>query len=158
MCYSVYISTNSSQDFSIYNSELVYFEKMTDLSNNPCITLLEFSHKWYVGSRTGCSCGFRHLASIEFGFSDPVDWYEEEQDDIEATSELYCVLLKLLSSGYHVDIVDLWQGTQPKDIITSDVSLDEISATEFRLFENHKFNLNERLKNVKSFDRREICS
>ncbi len=79
--------------------------------------------------------------SVELGFSEPVDWYEEEQDELDATRELYSTLINLLSSGYQVDLVDLWQGAQPKDIIILEVSLDEVSETAFRMFENHKFRL-----------------
>ena len=141
MCYSVYISTDSPEDLSKHNSELVNFEKITDSENNPCIVLLEFSNKWYVGSKSGCSCSFRHLLSVDLGFSDPVDWYEEEQEYLDATRELYSTLSGLLSSGYHVDLIDPWYKAQPEDIITIEVSLDDISSTAFRMFENHKFKL-----------------
>jgi hypothetical protein len=79
--------------------------------------------------------------SIDLGFSDPVDWYEEEQDDIVATQELYSIFLKMLSSGYHIDLIDSWQGAQVREIKVLDVSLNDISNTAFRLFENHKFKL-----------------
>lgn len=88
MCYSVYISTDSPEDLSGRNSELIRFEKVTDSNGDPCATLLDFSNQWYIGSRAGCSCAFRHLTAPELGFSDPVDWYEEQQDDLEATAEL----------------------------------------------------------------------
>ena len=141
MCYSIYISTNSPEDLSIYNYRLVNFKKFTDTNNDPCTVLLEFSYKWFVGSKSGCSCSFRHLMSIEFGFSDPVNWYDEEKEDIDATSELYTTLINLLSSGYQVDLIDPWHGAQPDDIITIEVSLDDVSSTVFRMFENHKFRL-----------------
>lgn len=141
MCYSVYISTDSPEDLSKHNSELVKFEKLTDSDKDPCIVLLEFSNKWYIGSKSGCSCSFRHIMSVELGFSDPVDWYEEEQEDIDATRELYFTLSNLLSSGYHVDLIDQWHEAQPEDIITLEVSLDDVYSTAFRLFENHKFKL-----------------
>ena len=141
MCYSVYISTDSPEDLSKYSSELVKFERLTDSNNDPCTILLEFSNKWYIGSKSGCSCSFRHLMSIELGFSDPVDWYEEEKKDIDATGELYSTLTNVLSSGHHVDLIDIWYGAHPEDIVTIEVSLDDVSSTAFRMFENHKFRL-----------------
>lgn len=141
MCYSVYISTDSSENLSELNSQRVKFEKLSGLNDASCTALLDFSNKWYVGSKSGCSCTFRHLTSTELGFSDPVDWYEEEQDELDATRELYATLSNLLGSGHQVDLIDSWQGARPQDMITLDVSLDEVSPTAFRLFENHKFKL-----------------
>jgi hypothetical protein len=141
MCYSVYISTDSPEDLRNYNSEFVKFEKLTDANTDPCTGLLEFAHRWYIGSLSGCSCTFRHLVSIELGFSDPVDWYEEDKEVLEATQELYATLNQLLSSGSYVDLLDLWHGVKPEEIMTLEVSLDDVSSTAFRLFENHKFRL-----------------
>jgi len=151
MCYSLYISTDSSEDLSIYNTELVRFEKLSDANNSQCTLHLDFPNKWYVGSRDGCSCAFRHLyiGSVELGFSEPVDWFEEDLDDIQATQELYVILKNLLTSGYHVDLVDPWYLANPEEIITFDVCLDEISEKAFRLFENHKFILRKSLNNNK---------
>lgn len=139
MCYGVYISTDSSEDLARRNSELVRFEKVTDPSTDPCIRLLDFPNQWYIGSKSGCSCTFRHLASIELGFSEPEDWCKEEQDELDATLELYSILAFLLSAGHKVDLVDRWEGSGPEDIKTLDVSLDDVSEKAFRMFENHKF-------------------
>ena len=141
MCYSVYLSTDSGEDLSGRNSELVRFERVAEATTNPCVSLLDFTQRWYVGSKSGCSCTFRHLHSIELGFSDPVDWYPEEQEELEATQELYGVLIDLLSSGYRVDLIDVWQGTQPHDVTVLEVSLQDVQSTAFRMFENHKFAL-----------------
>ena len=70
-----------------------------------------------------------------------MDWYPEEQDEIDATRQLYVTLTFLLSSGYQVDLLNLWHGAQSTTITTLDVSLDEVSEKAFRLFENHKFRL-----------------
>jgi hypothetical protein len=85
MCYAVYISTDSTEDLSKRNSELVRFEKVTDPNADPCTRLLDLPNQWYVGSKTGCSCTFRHLMSVKLGFGEPEDWYPEEQDDVDAT-------------------------------------------------------------------------
>ena len=146
MCYGVYISTGSDEDLSKHNSELVRFEKVTDSNTDPCTRLLEFPNQWYVGSKSGCSCTFRHLSSGEPMFCEPEDWYKEEQDELDATRELYGILVSLLSSGYGLDLLDRWEGTQPEDITTLDVTLDDVSESAFRLIENHKF----RLKKIKA--------
>jgi hypothetical protein len=142
MCYYLYISTDSSENLSIYNTEFVKFEKLSDTNNNLCTALLDHTNKWYVDSEAKrCGCSFRHLyiGAIELGFSKPVDWYKEDAEHIQATNELYSVLLNLLTSGFQVDLIDIWQGAQPEDIVTIEVSFDKISEKAFRLFENHKF-------------------
>jgi len=70
-----------------------------------------------------------------------VEWYPEEQDELEATRELYATLASLLSSGHHVDLLDRWSGALPEDITTLDVLLGDVPENAFRLFENHKFRL-----------------
>lgn len=141
MCYAVYISTDSQEDLRRRNSDLVRFEVLDGTQEDPCIALLEHAHRWYVGSRTHCSCTFRHLMSIELGFREPEEWYKEEQDELDATRELYAHLTVLLAAGHEVDLIDRWEGARPDDIKTLDVSLDEVSQGAFRLFENHKFRL-----------------
>ena len=141
MCYNVCLSTDSPDDLADRNSALVRFEQLPDSDSDPTTALLAYPRKWRVGSRSGCGCSFRHLMSIDLGFSDPVDWYPEEQDAVAATRELYSTLAGILSSGYHIDLIDSWQGASPEDIKTLEVALDGITMTSFRLFENHKFNL-----------------
>lgn len=141
MCYVVYISTDSPEDLQKRSTDLVRLQKVTDPITDPCTTLLEYANRWFVGSKSQCSCTFRHSSSLDLGFSDPVDWYPEEQDHIDATGELYLTLNDLLSSGYHVDLIDLWNGAQPGDIASSEVSFDVVSSTQFRMFENHRFRL-----------------
>jgi hypothetical protein len=103
MCYGVYISTDSKQDLTSYNTDLLRFEKVADPGSDPCISLLEYASRWYVGSKSGCSCTFRHLMSIDLGFSEPVDWYKEDQEELDATVELYAALDSLLTSGHQVE-------------------------------------------------------
>ena len=141
MCYSVYISTDSDEDLSLCNSELLRFERLAAGGGVPYETLLGFANQWYVGSKSHCSCTFRHLYSVELGFGEPVDWYPEEQDELAATALLYGVLSGLLSAGAHVDLIDVWAGTEVEEVVTLDVSLSAIPAAAFRLFENHKFQL-----------------
>ena len=76
MCYGVYISTDSPENLAERNSALVRFEKVTDVDAAPCIGVLDFPNQWCVGSKSGCSCTFRHLYSIELGFGEPESWYK----------------------------------------------------------------------------------
>jgi hypothetical protein len=142
MCYEVYLSTDSREDLTTRNSELIRFKRVADPNTDPGIRLLDFPNYWYVGSKSQCSCTFRHLHSVELGFGEPVDWSPEEQDEVDATRELYATLTALLSSGNHVDLLDQWNGAQPAEITTIDVSLSDVPENAFRLFENHKFRLN----------------
>lgn len=141
MCYTVYLSTDSSNDLSVHNTQLVRFKKYEVNTDDPIVTLLDFPHQWHVGSKSECSCTFRHLMSIDLGFGAPVDWYHEEPDELNATRELYSIIVSLLLTGHQVDCIDKWEGTEPEDIQTLEVSLDEVPPETFRLFENHKFRL-----------------
>jgi hypothetical protein len=146
MCYSVYISTDSPEDLTAMNSELVRFERIDAGHPDPVVTLLEHPQKYYVGSKSVCSCTFRHLLSIELGFGAPVDWYREDHDDLVATAELYRIFSTLLSSGHRLDCIDAWEGAGPEDIETLDVSLEEVSEADFRLFEDYRFRLSKSLR------------
>lgn len=141
MCYQVFVSTDYSEDLSKHNSKLIAFETLADSNSDPCTVLLAFPNKWFVGSKSVCSCSFRHLTSIELGFSDPVEWYVEEKEDIEATGQLFDVLNHLIVSGFQVDLVDSWNDANPEEITTLEVPFNKVSRTSFRLFENHKFRL-----------------
>lgn len=144
MCYSVYLSTDSSADLTARNSPLLRFTRASDVTPNCCIDLLEYPEKWFVGSKSECSCTFRHLHSIELGFGAPVDWFPEEADSIDATGELYDTLSWLLSSGSHVDLLDQWAGADCERIATLEISLGGVSRQAFRMFENHVFRFSAR--------------
>jgi len=141
MCYEVYLSTDSPDDLAGLNSERVRFEKMADTLADPGIALLEFPNKWYVGSKSGCSCDFRflHPDSVELGFAEPEPWYPEETDAVDATRELYRRLKAILTAGHRLDLLSRWEGDRSGGIITLDVSLDQVTERAFRLFEAHKF-------------------
>ena len=97
MCYLVYISTDFEGDLSQHNSALISFEKDFTNADTEIIDLLLYKYHWYVGSKAGCSCTFRHLSSIELGFGEPVYWYEESSDEIEATKIFYDEISSLIS-------------------------------------------------------------
>jgi hypothetical protein len=137
VCYSIYLSTDSSQDLSGENSELIHFQK--ESIAEPFRSMLQNEHQWYVGSQSGCSCTFRHLFSIELGFSEPVDWYEEDGSEIAATLSFIRVIRQLIESGQKVDCIDVWNNAAQKDIVERVVNLKNMDDEQFRFFENHRF-------------------
>ena len=139
MCYLVYISTDFDGELAQHNSGLISFEKDISEGDPDIIDLLQYENRWYVGSKAGCSCTFRHLHSIELGFGEPVDWYAENPDEIDATRLFYDVMIDLISSGNQVDCIEIWTGTKKDQIKRLDVNLASISRKAFRFFENHHF-------------------
>ena len=137
MCYSIYLSTDSDQDLSSRNSDLVRFKK--EPIPEPYLSKLRYPNQWYVGSKTGCSCTFRHLYSVELGFSEPVEWCEEDEYEIAATLTFIKVIRQIFKQGLKADCVDTWEGTQPGEMIEISVNLDDIGDEQFRFFENHHF-------------------
>ena len=137
MCYTIYLSTDSNQDLSLNNSDLVHFKKQT--VEEPFDSLLRYDQQWYVGSKSGCSCTFRHLFSVDLGFGEPVDWYPEDEDEIAATLLFVEIVRKIIERGYEVDCIDAWYGATKEDILEKQVNLDEIKDAQFRFFENYHF-------------------
>ncbi|MGW8226806.1 MAG: hypothetical protein ACWGOY_13780 [Anaerolineales bacterium] len=137
MCYSIYLSTDSDRDLRTENDELVRFRKGTVPESYR--SLLRYKHHWYVGSKSGCSCTFRHLSSIELGFMAPVDWYEEGEHEILATAKFIKFVRRMKKLGYQVDCIDTWEGVENEEIVDAIVNLDEITDDQFRFFENHHF-------------------
>ena len=141
MCYMLLLSTDSPEDLSANNDSHIAFSR--ELPGLPEETMLTYPHKWFVGSRHGCSCGFRHLyvGSVELGFGEPVDWYEEENEDIEATLRFVRIINGLLQSGAGVECIDAWryEDKPPQLSGTIEVDLSEITDRAFRFYENHRF-------------------
>ena len=140
MCYALLLSTTSGDDLSQFNSEALRFERK--IPNRLSSKDLLYPHQWYVGSRTGCSCSFRHLYEPELGFGIPVDWSPEDEADIEATLKFIRLVRSLLTKGEKVDCIDLWAGSDAEDVVVPLmlVNLDQIRDEEFRFFENYHFN------------------
>ena len=137
MCYAVYLSTTSKDDLTKFNSDLVRLERAKTEEEDASALL--YPQRWYVGSKSGCSCTFRHLTSTELGFGEPVDWAPEEEDEILATAELYRVIRRIISEEHSVDLLNLWVGMERGEITTMDVDFNSIPEKAFRLFENHHF-------------------
>jgi hypothetical protein len=138
MCYSVYLSTDSSEDLTRYNSELINFRRLASLERAG-LNILRNRQIWYVGSKSECSCTFRHLHSVELGFGEPVAWYPEGEDELKATAALHRVIARLVSEGHQVDCLDIWEGADLQAISEKVVNLDAVSEKAFRLFESYHF-------------------
>ena len=139
MCYELSISTTSNIDLSQFNDERILFDNSHP--ERPSFNHLRYPNKWYIGSRTGCSCSFRHLYEPEHGFGTPEDWFLEQPSDIEATLKFIRLVKALIAKGERVDCVDLWAGSNPStgSPVHMNVNLSRIRDEEFRFFENYHF-------------------
>lgn len=139
MCYIVLLSTTADADLSAHNADDLQFSR--DIPALPAAAALLHPHRWYVGSHSGCSCEFRHLHATELGFGDPVEWYDEDAAQIEATRRFMAIVRRLVDDGAAVDCVDTWTGSQDSEapVIDLDVSLSTVPDSAFRFFENHHF-------------------
>ena len=144
MCYLVMVSTTSEADLAALNTPLVLFSK--DVSAIPEAAFLRYPNKWFLGSKDGCSCGFRHLDqnATDLGFSEPVDWWEEDQEDVDATLQVVEAFYKILHGGDKLDCIDAWanDSKEPKNLAGDlVVDLNEVGAKSFRFFEGYRFEL-----------------
>jgi hypothetical protein len=57
MCYMLLLSTDSPEDLSANNDSHIAFSR--ELPGLPEVKMLTYPHKWFVGSRHGCSCNRR---------------------------------------------------------------------------------------------------
>jgi hypothetical protein len=137
VCYAVYLSTDSPQDLAQHNIDLIHFEH--ESIPESVGSMLLYPHQWYVGSKSGCSCTFRHLYSVELGFGKLVAWYQEDEHEIAATLLFVKVVRALVERGHKVDCVDAWHGASMDDIHHRQVNLNELKDEQFRFFENHHF-------------------
>jgi hypothetical protein len=136
------LSTSSDYDLSLANNELIQFVKK--LPGIPEEKYLRFEHKWFLASNAGCSCNFRHLSgdSIELGFGEPEEWFQEDHDTIEATHQIAASIRMLIQQGANVDCLDAWaHGQNDAAILIDDikVNLAEVSDAAFRFFEEYRF-------------------
>jgi hypothetical protein len=141
MCYQVVLSLDSPEDLSPRGDAQVAFSR--ELPGLPGEASLAHPHRWFVGSRHRCSCGFRHLhvSSVELGFAEPVDWYPEEPEDVQATLRFIAVVRDLVAQGARVDCIDVWQDEEGGGSLagTVEVDLGHVSDRAFRFMENHRF-------------------
>lgn len=136
MCYSVFMSTSSPEDLASRATPLITFHKR---AADETLPPLLHDHQWFVGSKSGCSCTFRHATSAQLGFGKPEEWYPDEPDEIAATATFIAMVRQVLADGYEVDCVDLWAEGAAGKIVTREVDLAAVSDQEFRFFENVHF-------------------
>lgn len=142
MCYMTIISTTSERDLKEFNSVGVIFTK--DMPGLPEERILKHQNKWFIESIHGCSCGFRHLMSCNFpdlGFSEPEEWFPEEQEDIEATLKLVNAFKQIISDGSKLDCIDAWAGNEniaPNISGQVEVNFRQLPDSEFRFIENYQ--------------------
>jgi hypothetical protein len=137
MCYALLLSTTAGSDLSQFNGEKLRFDKT--IPDRLSSGHLLYPNQWYVGSRTGCSCSFRHLYTPDLGFGVPVDWFPEERADIEATLMFIRLVRSVVVSGEKVDCIDLWESNAAEPLPPMPVDLNKVLDEEFRFFENHHF-------------------
>ncbi|MFI5387579.1 MAG: hypothetical protein ACHQ50_15835 [Fimbriimonadales bacterium] len=141
MCYSIYISTTTDEDLAALPSTLFRFERDPEAETPAMRDLLAHPHRWFLtGQGGGCSCHFRHvMGESDFGFGPPVDWYPEDEDDVESTHAVYEVFARVVNSGHQVDVVDMWSDMMPQYVDPMEVSLSQVPAESFRFFDGKRF-------------------
>ncbi len=139
MCYVLLLSTSSDRNLAEFNTELMRFSE--ELPTIADAESLRYRHKWYIGSKSGCSCTFRHLCSTELGFGAPVDWCPEDPEEIAATARVISIIRKLVENGESVDCIDAWEHHRGSAVAATlmQVDLARIDDGQFRFFENHHF-------------------
>lgn len=142
MCYMTVISTTSDRDLSEFNSALMQYSR--ELPGIPEEKFLCYPNKWFLGSQHQCSCGFRHLdrQNKDLGFAEPVEWWPEEPEDIEATKQVVKSFHALLGEGAKLDCVDAWSSDEKADPQLAGEEIINFSVTpvsSFRFFEGHRF-------------------
>jgi hypothetical protein len=142
MCFMIILSTSSPDDLHQFNSPLLQFSKT--LPGLPEELHLRHPHRWFLGSRDGCSCGFRHLDAMNesLGFAAPEDWWPEEQEDIDATRQAASAFKSLLAAGATLDCIDVWlDDDRDKVRLIEEKIIDftQIPEPGFRFIEGHRF-------------------
>jgi hypothetical protein len=141
MCNELMLSTTSEEDLTAHNNELVQFS--AELRAIADVSSLKYPRKWYIGSRSGCSCSFRHWLrdNGEPEFGEPEDWREENPADIAATLQVIAIIRGLVVQQESVDCLDVWNPQEALPTVTNqrEVALGAVSDREFRFFENYHF-------------------
>jgi hypothetical protein len=134
MCYSVYFSTDSQEDFAAIESEHFRIFVLDPAKDSKVLGLLGYANRWYVQSQYGgCSCHFRH--GMERGFRPVEDWCPEDADDVDATVHFYDFMRRLLTEGHQLDLLDIWEGTPSEKVVRIEVSLAEVARESFQFLD-----------------------
>src|SRR5437773_5314111 len=108
MCYVICLSTTSQEDLSAIPSDRLRFERIRDEGDPGILRLLDHPAKWFLTREFGgCSCHFRHDASVNgwtcetaTSFEPPQDWCPEDAENVEATKDAFEVFKRILAEGH----------------------------------------------------------
>ncbi|MNG06522.1 hypothetical protein D3C84_897700 [compost metagenome] len=76
------------------------------------------------------------------GFAEPVEWWPEEPEDIEATKQVVNSFHALLGEGAKLDCVDAWSSDEKADPQLAgeeNINFSVTPVSSFRFFEGHRF-------------------
>lgn len=140
MCYSIYLSTDSPQDLAAeVFAHLQFGMPAPDPAHEELLPLFAHPRRWYLSRREygGCSCHFRHSMD-EATFEPPQDWFPEDADDIAASREAYRAFRKIVSDGYGLDLISVWdmETAEVKKLV---VPLSSMGEDSFRFFSGYRF-------------------
>ena len=136
MCYVLYLSTDCPDDLTRYSSDLMVLASAREGEDESAQETLLHPYRWFVGSKSGCSCTFRYAMDPSIGFGPPVEWSPEEGNEIEATGRFYRLVTELVSAGHAVDCVNLWMG-DGQEVHERTVDLSTVGEADFRFYEGH---------------------
>lgn len=102
---------------------------------------LKYPNVWFASDEpASCSCIFRTLeaCNLDLGFAPPEAWFEEEQESIDATKNIYQVISSLLQQGAKVESITYWVDKK-EPFADMQVDLTAVTADQFRFFEGYRF-------------------
>lgn len=142
MCYLIFFSTTDKRNFGDSSSAFFQIEPIKSTDPDDVVDSLAHPFKWYLASRYGgCSCHYRHWPGGDPLFGPPVDWFPEDEDDVEATAGFYDFVSSIVHAGHNIDVIDIWGPGEEEAFPTTAVRLSEVSRADFRFVENHRLDL-----------------
>jgi hypothetical protein len=147
MCYTIFISTTSPEDFEDLPEALYRFEIPNETNDAEPLSMLRYPNRWYLSGRYGgCSCHFRHESASNTSqvgpsqqFAPPEDWCPEDEEYVESTGAVYNIFARLIAEGHSLDVLDIWNGEDVSAVKTLGVSLKQVPRDSFQFFENYRF-------------------
>lgn len=124
MCLMLYIGCN--QDLSLKKERYLTIETLPE--NEVAVAQwFDTNNVYYVGSHSGCSCGFPHVVAEK-----PIDYFdgmfddnEHSEDDLNSIKELLRLVNGLIRQNSPITLYPVWDGDQdlnPKGTISINVS------------------------------------
>jgi hypothetical protein len=82
-------------------------------------------------------CLYNHEGGFfEPEFFEPQEWRTEDPESIEATNQLFDVILGLVRCGYKVDLIDTW-AEDDSQLFELEVDLAVVTRESFHMFEDY---------------------